>query len=140
MTELRRLFSDLGRIHAQLVAVVDLRLRSELGLPLALFDSMTAIGAVRDCRVHDLATTLGVTSGGASKLVDRLWALGYCRRLPNTGDRRSNLLGLTPAGRQLLAQASFIVDEELDRLFGRALSEAQIRELASTLHALHPPV
>ena len=64
MTELRRLFSDLGRIHAQLVAAVDLRLRSELGLPLALFDSMTAIGAVRDCRVHDLATTLGVTSGG----------------------------------------------------------------------------
>jgi len=38
MTELRRLFSDLGRIHAQLVAAVDLRLRSELGLPLVLFD------------------------------------------------------------------------------------------------------
>ena len=63
MTELQRLFSDLGRIHAQLVAVVDLRLRSELGLPLALFDSMTAIGDVRHCRVHDLAARLGVTSG-----------------------------------------------------------------------------
>jgi DNA-binding MarR family transcriptional regulator len=139
MTELRRLFSDLGHIYAQLVAAVDLRLRNELGLPLALFDSMIAIGDVRDCRVHDLATTLGVTSGGASKLVDRLWALGYCRRLPNAADRRSNLLDLTPAGRQLLARASLIVDEELDRLFAGVLSEAQISELASTLHALRAP-
>jgi DNA-binding MarR family transcriptional regulator len=140
LNELRRLFGDLGRIHARLVSVVDLRLRSELGLPLALFDSMNAIGDVRDCRVHDLAATLGMTSGGASKLVDRLWALGYCQRLPNTGDRRSNLLGLTPAGRQLLARASLIVDEELDRSFGRVLSEAQVRELATILDALHPPV
>jgi DNA-binding MarR family transcriptional regulator len=140
MTELWRLFRDFGRVHAQLVSAVDLRLRSEVGLPLALFDSMTVIGHVRDCRVHDLATTLGMTSGGASKLVDRLWALGYCQRLPNTGDRRSSLLDLTPAGRQLLAQASLIVDEELERLIVRALSEAQITELASTLHTLHGPV
>jgi DNA-binding MarR family transcriptional regulator len=140
LNELRRLFSDLGRIHAQLVSVMDLRLRSELGLPLALFDSMNAIGDARDCRVHDLAATLGMTSGGASKVVDRLWVLGYCQRLPNTGDRRSNLLGLTPAGRQLLAQANLIVDEELDRLFGTALSEVQVRELARILHALDAPV
>jgi DNA-binding MarR family transcriptional regulator len=138
MTELRHLFSDLGRIHAQLVAVVDPRLRSELGLPLALFESMAVIADVEDCRVHDLAAGLGVTSGGASKLADRLWAIGYCQRIQNPEDRRSNLLHLTPAGRRLLADASLVVHEEMGRILGRVLSEAEITEFASTLHALRP--
>ncbi|HTW04510.1 MAG TPA: MarR family winged helix-turn-helix transcriptional regulator [Streptosporangiaceae bacterium] len=136
MTELRRLFSDSGFIHARFVATVDLRLRKEFGLTLPLFDSMAAIEDVHACRVHDLAARLGMTSGGASKLVDRLGALGYCERRPNSGDRRSSLLDLTPAGRRLLAQAAPVVDDELDRLIGQVLSEPQVRELARIIRAL----
>ena len=105
MVDLRRVLSDVTRVQAQLEAGVNLRLRSELGLSLVLFDSMTVIGEVEACRVQDLAAALYVFTGGASKLVDRLAALGYCRRLPNPHDRRSSLLRLTPIGQQRLAAA-----------------------------------
>jgi hypothetical protein len=46
MADLRRVFSDVGRVQAQLEAAVNLRLRSELGLSVVLFESMTAIGII----------------------------------------------------------------------------------------------
>jgi DNA-binding MarR family transcriptional regulator len=136
MADLRRIFSDVGHVHAQLEAAVTLRLRSELGLPLVLFDALTVIAEAEYCRVHDLASVLCVSAGGASKLVDRLAALGCCRRLPNPGDRRSSLLQLTPAGQRKLAEASRSVDQELERLLGPVLSAAQIAELAVILRDL----
>jgi MarR family transcriptional regulator, organic hydroperoxide resistance regulator len=136
MADLRRVFSDVGRVQAQLEAAVKLRLRSELGLPLVLFESMTAIADVEICRVQELATGLGVSAGSASKLADRLCALGYCRRLPNPEDRRSCLLQLTPAGQRKLAAAERSVDQELERLVKPVLSTIQMTELAATLREL----
>jgi MarR family transcriptional regulator, organic hydroperoxide resistance regulator len=133
MADLRRVFSDVRQVQAQLAAAVDLRLRSEFSLSLVLFDSMTVIAEAERCRVHDLATGLGVSAGGASKLVDRLGAFGYCQRLPNPRDRRSSLVELTPAGRRVLAEARRSLDEELERLLGGVLSSAQVRQLSATL-------
>jgi MarR family transcriptional regulator, organic hydroperoxide resistance regulator len=142
MVDLRRVLSDVTRVQAQLEAGVNLRLRSELGLSLVLFDSMTVIGEVEACRVQDLAAALYVSAGGASKLVDRLAALGYCRRLPNPDDRRSSLLRLTPIGQQRLTAAGRLVDEELERLLGPRLSVVQISEFAAVLQELRraPPL
>jgi MarR family transcriptional regulator, organic hydroperoxide resistance regulator len=136
MADLRRIFSDVGRVHAQLEAAVNIRLRSELDLPVVLFEALAVIAEVEQCRVHDLAAGLCVSAGGASKLVDRLAALGCCRRLPNPDDRRSSLVELTPAGQRRLAEAGRSVDEELERLIGPVLSAAQITELAVTLRHL----
>jgi MarR family transcriptional regulator, organic hydroperoxide resistance regulator len=136
MADLRRVFSDVGQVQARLVAAVDLRLRSEFGLSLVLFESMTVIAGADRCRVHDLAAGLGVSAGGASKLADRLAASGYCRRLPNPSDRRSSLLELTPGGQRILVEARRSVDEELERLLGEVLSSAQIRKLSATLEDL----
>ena len=136
MADLRRVFSDAGRVRAQLETAVSLRLRSEVGLPLVLYESMAGIAEIDCCRVQDLAAGLGVSAGAASKLVDRLCALGYCRRLPNPGDGRSSVLQLTPAGRQKLAAAGRSVDHELERLLRPVLSAGQVRDLAATLRDL----
>jgi hypothetical protein len=89
MAELRRLFSELERASAQLAAAVELRLQRDSGLPLVMFEPMSVIASRDICRICELAIELGVSSGGASKLADRLEARGYCRRHPNPGDRRS---------------------------------------------------
>ena len=140
MTDLRRLLSDMRRVNARLAAAVDHRLRNELGLPLGLFEPMAVIAESQGCRVYDLAARLGVSSGGASKLADRLEAGGYCRRLPNPDDRRSSFLELTPAGRETIARAGLAVDGELEQLLGTVLSTAQIREFAVTLRCLRSAV
>jgi MarR family transcriptional regulator, organic hydroperoxide resistance regulator len=86
--------------------------------------------------VYDIASELGITTGGTSKLVDRIEASGYCHRLPNPADRRSSLLELTPVGHELLAQAMTAFDDELQRLLGTAVPERTLRQFAATLSRL----
>jgi DNA-binding MarR family transcriptional regulator len=134
--DLRQLFNDIIRFEIELWNSVDARLRSEFDLPLTHFEPMSVIDQLPGCRVYDIARELGITTGGASKLVDRIEASGYCRRLPNPADRRSSLLELTPEGRQLLAEAGVAFDEELQRWLGSAVPERTLRQFAATLTRL----
>lgn len=136
MSDLRGLFNDLIRFEIELWNAVDARLKSEFSLPLTHFEPMSVIDKIPGCRVYDIANELGITTGGTSKLVDRIEAGGYCRRLPNPDDRRSSLLELTEAGRRLLAKAGAAFDEELQLRLGSALPERTLRQFASTLTRL----
>jgi MarR family transcriptional regulator, organic hydroperoxide resistance regulator len=134
--DLRQLFNEIIRFEIELWNAVDARLRSEFDLPLTHFEPMAVIDRRPDCRVYDVATELGITTGGTSKLIDRIEASGYCRRLPNPADRRSSLLELTPAGRRLFAEAGDVFDDELQRWLGAAVPERTLRQFATTLSRL----
>jgi DNA-binding MarR family transcriptional regulator len=136
VSDLRQLFSDLIRFEIELWNAVDARLKDEFELPLTHFEPLSVIDRLPGCRVYDIASELGITTGGASKLVDRIEAGGYCRRLPNPADRRSSLLELTPEGRRLLAEAGAAFDEELQRWLGAAVPEQTLRQFAGTLARL----
>jgi DNA-binding MarR family transcriptional regulator len=136
VADLRQLFNDLIRFETELWNAIDARLKGDFGLPLTHFEPMSVIARLPGCRVYDIATELGITTGGTSKLVDRIEASGYCRRLPNPADRRSSLLELTPAGKRLLAEAGVAFDEELQRWLSAAVPEATLRQFASTLARL----
>jgi DNA-binding MarR family transcriptional regulator len=134
--DLRAVFNDLIRFEIEIWNAVEARLKAECGLPLTHFEPMSVMDRVPGCRVYDIATELKITPGGASKLVDRIEASGYCRRRPNPDDRRSSLLELTPAGRRLFAEAGTVFDEELDRWLGAALPERTLRQFAAILTRL----
>ena len=136
MSDLRRVFNDLIRFEIQLWNAVDARLKSDFGLPLTHFEPMSVMDRLPRCRVYDIANELGITTGGTSKLVDRIEASGHCRRLPNPDDRRSSLLELTPAGRRLFADARAAFDDELQRQLGAAVPERTLRQFAATLARL----
>jgi DNA-binding MarR family transcriptional regulator len=136
MPDLRDVFNDLIRFEIELWNAVDARLKSEVNLQLTHFEPMSLIDRIPGCRVYDIARELGITVGGTSKLVDRIEANGYCRRLPNPADRRSSLLELTEDGRWLLGQARVVFDDELERWFGSAVPEPTLRQFASTLSRL----
>lgn len=136
MSDFRQLFNDLIRFEIELWNAVDARLKSEFGLPLTHFEPMSVIDRLPKCRVYDIASELGITTGGTSKLVDRIEASGYCRRLPNPDDRRSSLLELTPEGRRLFAEAGVAFDDELQRRLGTAVPERTLRQFAATLSRL----
>jgi DNA-binding MarR family transcriptional regulator len=136
VTDLRELFYDLIRFEIELWNAVDARLKSEHGLPLTHFEPMSVIARQPGCRVFDIATELGITTGGTSKLVDRIEASGFCRRLANPADRRSSLLELTAEGERILAAAGSAFDEELQRWLGSAVPERTLRQFAGTLSRL----
>jgi MarR family transcriptional regulator, organic hydroperoxide resistance regulator len=136
MPDLRQLFNDIIRFEIEIWNAVDARLKADFDLPLTHFEPMSVINRLPGCRVYDIATELGITTGGTSKLVDRIEARGYCRRLPNPADRRSSLLELTAEGRRVLASAEVAFDEELERWLGRAVPERTLRQFAATLSRL----
>ena len=136
MSHLRQVFNDLIRFEIELWNAVDARLKKECGLPLTHFEPMSVMDQLARCRVFDIASELGITTGGTSKLVDRIEASGYCRRLPNPDDRRSSLLELTPEGRRMFAEAGKAFDDELERRLGSAVPERTLRQFAGTLARL----
>jgi DNA-binding MarR family transcriptional regulator len=93
------------------------------------------IGSCEQCQVRDITDGLLLTTGGASKLVDRLELAGLCRRQPHPQDRRSAVIGLTPTGRQLLSDASQTIEAVLRARIGSALSPSCLRQLVS--HAVN---
>jgi MarR family transcriptional regulator, organic hydroperoxide resistance regulator len=131
--DLRQLFNDIIRFEIELWNAADVRLRHEFQLPLPQFEPMSVIDRLPGCRVYDIATELGITTGGVSKLVDRIEARGYCRRLPNPADRRSSLLELTAEGKRVLTEAGVAFDEELQRMLGSAVPERTLRQFAAVL-------
>jgi MarR family transcriptional regulator, organic hydroperoxide resistance regulator len=136
MSDLRQVFNDLIRLEIELWNAVDARLKREFGLPLTHFEPMSVMARVAKCRVYDIASELGITTGGTSKLVDRIEASGYCRRLPNPEDRRSSLLELTPEGHRMFDEAGTAFDDELQRRLGTALPERTMRQFGAALARL----
>lgn len=136
VTELKQLFSDLVRLETELWNAVDTRLRAEFDLSLGKFETMQVIARTPACRVYDIAHELSITVGAGSKAVDRIESSGHCVRLPNPDDRRSSIVELTPAGESLLAEATAVVDSELDTRLGSALPARSIEQLSSAIATL----
>ncbi|MBK9975228.1 MAG: MarR family transcriptional regulator [Planctomycetes bacterium] len=132
-TDSAALFSDLIRLETELWNVVAARLLSEHGLELTWFEPMQVIAREPDCRVHDVVEALSITVGGASKLVDRIEAAGFCRRRENPADRRSSFIDLTPKGKQLLAAASRTFAREVELRLRIPLSPRRFQEFARTI-------
>jgi DNA-binding MarR family transcriptional regulator len=97
---------------------------------------MHVIARHESCWVYDSANELAITIGSTSKIVDRIEAPGYCRRLANPDDRRSSLIELTLAGKHLLAQATVIFDDELERRLGAVVSTRALQEFSAILARL----
>jgi len=133
MTDLPDLFHQLIRFETELWNAVDARLRAEFDLPLSRLEPMQIIARRRACRVYDIAEELSITVGGASKLVDRIEAAGYCVRRANPDDRRSSIIELTTAGRRILAKATKAFEEELRIRIGSAVPARSLHQFHATL-------
>jgi DNA-binding MarR family transcriptional regulator len=85
----------------------------------------------------DLATRLGMTRGGISKIIDRLESRGLLHRVSDQEDRRFQGLALTSAGRALVPRLATLADQNEAEYFGhlpaakRAALEATLKELVS---------
>jgi MarR family transcriptional regulator, organic hydroperoxide resistance regulator len=134
--DLVRLFRDLVRLETDLWNRVDARVHREHGLPLAWLEVMQVVNTTPGRRVLDVAEALFITVGGASKVVDKVQAGGWCRRLPNPSDGRSSLIELTASGESLLAAANVTFGQALETYLGAAAPSDELTRLSDTLGRL----
>jgi DNA-binding MarR family transcriptional regulator len=87
---------------------------------------------------HDAATPkvvaehLGLTTGAMTTLTDRIEQRGLVRRVPNPDDRRSLMLELTPAGRELMQATSGVYA----RAFAQAMEGLDLDEVRRGFEAV----
>ncbi len=129
----------LVRAQIHLWEAADAALRDAHDLPLARYLPMRVIDQVTDCRIQDIAEQLAITTSGASQAVDKIEQSGHALRRPNPADRRSSLVELTAAGRELLDTAAKTLDQHMRRSL-KALPETARRQMAECLEALLAPV
>ncbi|CAM5399605.1 MarR family winged helix-turn-helix transcriptional regulator [Streptomyces abikoensis] len=78
-----------------------------LGVPDTWFEVLLRLGRTpgHALRMSDLATAVAFSSGGLTRLADRMEEAGLIRREPDPADRRAALAVLTESGEQALDRA-----------------------------------
>ncbi len=136
LIDLERLHLDLMWLETALWNTLDTRLRAECDLPITWFLVMRFLVRHPGSRIHDTAQEFGITTGGTSKVVDRIEAAGYCRRRPHPHDRRSAIVELTPDGQDLVSRAVEVCEAELRRQVGSEATDQSLERFAATLSTL----
>jgi len=90
-------------------------------------------------RATDLTRSLGLTPSGGTELIDRLERRGFVKRAKNVMDRRSVLVGLTPAGWKRVEVARLARQTYL-RSLARSVPPRRQAELRAELAALRATV
>ncbi|HZR97995.1 MAG TPA: MarR family transcriptional regulator [Chloroflexota bacterium] len=124
-------YAGIGRrLARELCAAVD--------LPEAWLDVLLRIGRTPGQRVRmtDLANMVLFSSGGFTKLADRMEQAGLIRREPCPEDRRAVYAVLTPRGREMLDRALAVHLPGLQRYLCDPLSSEQRRDLEGILRTL----
>ncbi len=118
------------RLHA--------RIRAEFELNEAEVDTVITLGGLPDRRatMAALAASASFTTGGYTKVADRLVERGLLRRVPGTQDRRVVYLELTPEGVEMASALRRLVADTLRLRVVEVLGEDRVRSMAATAEAL----
>ena len=105
------------RTHRRLTDALGRELEQSVGIPLVFFDVLIHVGAAPDGRLtmSRLSTEVALTTGGVTRLVDRMAEAGLVARQNCPNDRRSVHVVLTPEGHSVLERAVAAHIEGIDR-------------------------
>jgi MarR family 2-MHQ and catechol resistance regulon transcriptional repressor len=123
-------FGLLLEAHAQLTRLLDADLQDSDGISLQTFEVLLRISRAEEGRItmSGLAGGVALTTGGVTRLADRLEKDGLVQRVSCPSDRRVVYLTLTDQGRATLAEA---LTHHLDSLERRVASRISPRDTAT---------
>jgi DNA-binding MarR family transcriptional regulator len=125
---------------ARLNHLFDRSFRDSVGLGQAWFEALLRLsrsgGAMT---MGQLADQVALTSGGVTRLVDRLADAGFVERRSCETDRRVQYVAITEAGDAKLADALEVHLQDLDREFTGRMSQEERRVLVEVMDRLRKP-
>lgn len=96
------------------------RLRAEFASTLPRFDVMSALSrSVEGMKMNEISKLLRVSNGNITGIVDKLNEEGLVLRITPPGDRRSQIIRLTPKGQTEFARNAEAHQAWIDEIFGR---------------------
>ena len=136
ITTFGRLLEVQSRLERQLGA----GLEASCNLPHAWFEVLVRLSRSEAHRLtmSGLAEQISLTTGGVTRLIDRMQDAGYVERMPCATDRRVSYASLTSAGRAKLDEAAPVHAANLRVAFA-ALSDEDRIQLDALLDRLRGP-
>jgi MarR family transcriptional regulator, 2-MHQ and catechol-resistance regulon repressor len=111
-------FGRLVEAYSALERQLGAELERGCGIPHTWFEVMLRIArSPGGLTLGALADQIALTSGGVTRLLDRMTAAGLVERVPSPTDRRISFAALTEAGRRKLEQAAEVHVRNLERVF-----------------------
>jgi DNA-binding MarR family transcriptional regulator len=128
----------LVRSHRYLTYMLGRELEQSVGIPLVWFDVLIHIGGAEEGRLtmSRLSAEVALTTGGVTRLVDRMVEAGLVARQNCPSDRRSVHVVLTPAGHSTLRDSIGAHIEGIDRHLVAPLNETDRAALKVALSKL----
>ena len=118
-----RLITTFGRLieaHSSLSQQLGRSLEQECGIAHSWFEVLLRVARAEDGQISmgALAQQVALTTGGITRLLDRMIAAGLVERVPCPTDRRVLFAALTGHGRMTLDQAATVHAANLRRVVG----------------------
>jgi len=137
------LFGLLLETHARLERQLGQALEDSIGLPLAWLEVLIKVKGAQDgyLSMSALAAQTVYSSGGTTRLVDRVEAGGLVMRQSCPNDRRAVHVRLTEVGESTLARALEVHAKHVERFITSKLDDVEREALEATLRKLNggPP-
>lgn len=122
----------------RLTRIVELSLRDNSGLTMVEFEAMIRLGRSpdRQMSMSELGDQMVLTSGGVTRLVDRLSKNGVVERVSCPSDRRVQWAQLTELGVRTVSEALETHLADLDAHFFNLMTTSERRITADVLNRL----
>lgn len=121
--------------------IFDRSLRERCGISQTSFEALFRLERTDgEMTMGDLAEELALTSGGVTRLVDRLGEEGFAERRSCPEDRRVQYATITEAGRAKLAEAMEVHLADLDDHFFAHMGDTDRELLVATMERVRDGV
>nr|WP_239071552.1 MarR family winged helix-turn-helix transcriptional regulator [Amycolatopsis sp. SID8362] len=113
-------------------------LERECGITHLMYEVLLIVGRAGPdgLTMRSIAQEQVLTTGGATRLVDRMAALGLVTRTPSPLDGRVQLVRLTPLGEETTVRASRVHVENIEQFFFRPIPAEHRERFADDLRTL----
>ena len=117
--------------YANLAGLLGDALEGEVGIPLAWYAVLRSLASAPNgyLKMSQLCHVISMTSGGITRIVDRVEAAGYVQRVAHPADRRVSRVTITDLGRTLLEKADPVFRRNVDEHLVGRLEPSELREL-----------
>lgn len=128
----------LHETHARIERVCETTLQHKVGISGAVHEVLLRLARTpgHRLRVTELGSALDVTTGGATRLVNRVVERGFAVKEPDDDDRRVQWVVLTPLGRDVVERATRLHLADLERELFSRLGDRDRAELVRLLTVL----